>query len=103
MREFLHLVQQRLAPLSVEFARLRLEQRVDVGIAAIDVSAALGDESLEPRRSVAVGAARAQDDVLQALVAVRAVESRALERPQLGADAHGAKIVENRLGVFGEG
>src|SRR5205807_4920273 len=78
-------------------------QGVDVGIAAVNVGAALGDESLEARRGIAVRAARGQHDVLQALVRIRAVERRPLERPQLGADAYFAKIVEYRLGVLGEG
>src|SRR5262249_11026583 len=46
VHELLDLVQRRRAPRRVEFGRLHGEERVDVGIAAVDVGAALGDETL---------------------------------------------------------
>src|SRR5215470_15374597 len=46
VHELLNLVQRRLAPCVIEFGRLRGEQRVDLGIAAVYVGAAPGDESL---------------------------------------------------------
>src|SRR5215510_14804589 len=42
--ELLDLVQRRCAPRAVELARLLLEQRVDVRIAAVHISATLDDE-----------------------------------------------------------
>ena len=52
-------LQRGLAALGVELGGLLLEQPVDVGVAAVDVGAAGGDEGLQPRGRVAEGAARA--------------------------------------------
>src|SRR5207245_9789089 len=82
--ELLDPVQHRLAPLVIELCRLLAEQAVDVGVAAVDVGAARGDERLQPRGGVTEGAAGALDDVLELLLAVPAEECRALERAELG-------------------
>src|ERR1051326_1662188 len=81
VHELLNLVQRRRAPCRVEFGRLLGEQRVDLGIAAVDVDAALGDASLEPCRSVAERTALPLDEILQALLGV------ALKKPRARADA----------------
>src|SRR6185295_16168610 len=47
VNELLDLVQRRCAPRAVELACLLLEQRVDVGIIAVDIAAALRHESFE--------------------------------------------------------
>ena len=85
--ELLHLLQHRRALLGVELGRLLLEQRIDVGVAAVGIGAALHHERLQARGGVAEGAAGALDDVLVALLRVALEESRPLQRPQLGADA----------------
>jgi hypothetical protein len=54
----LHLFEDRRPLLRVEFVGLQWEEFVDVGIAAIDVRAALDDERGEPRRGVAECTAR---------------------------------------------
>ena len=82
--------------------RLLLEQRVDVWIAAIDVGATLGDECLEPCGGVAESAAGPLDEVLEPLLGEPLEESCPLERPQLGADAHGLKVIDHGLGEIGE-
>ena len=56
--ELLDAVQERLALLAVQLARLLLEQPVDVGVAAVGVGAARDDEGLEPGGRVAERAAR---------------------------------------------
>ena len=55
--------------LRVELRRLLGEQRVDLGIAAIDVGAALDDERLQPGRGIAERAGAALDEVLELLLA----------------------------------
>ena len=65
VKELLHLVQDCLALLMVEFDRLLLVERVDVGVAAIDERAALDDIGFEPGRSVAEGAGARLDDVFE--------------------------------------
>ena len=54
----------------VELDRLLGEQRVDLGIVAIGVGAALDHERLQTRRRVAERAGGALDDVLQLLLGV---------------------------------
>src|SRR5260370_26458868 len=66
--ELLDLVQDRLALGMVQLGRLLLEQLVDVGVAAVNISATLDDKGRETRRRVAEGAAAALDQVLEALV-----------------------------------
>src|SRR6266436_10218620 len=81
--QLLHLVQDCLAPLGIQFGRLLLEQVVDLRIAAIGIGTALDDEGGETGRGVAEGAARALDDILEPLVAVRLEKSRSFARAQL--------------------
>src|SRR6478672_13353009 len=70
VQDLLDLVQERRAFFLVELDRLLGEQRVDLGVVAVDVGAALDREALEPGRSVAKGAGRALDDVLELLLGV---------------------------------
>src|SRR5262245_29540135 len=97
VNELLDLVQRRFAPSAVEFGRLLLEQRVDVGIAAVHIGAALRHEGFEARGGVAEGGARALDDVFEALLPIALEEGCPFERPELGPDAHVLEVVEYRL------
>ena len=82
----------------VELDRLLLEQLVDVGVAAIGVSAALDVERFHSGRRIAERTAAAEDDVLQAFLGIRLEERGAFERPQPALDADFGKIVQERLG-----
>ena len=77
-------------PLVVELDSLLLEQRVDVGVAAVRVGAAADDEGGQAGRRIAEGAARPLNDVLVLLVAPGLEEGGALDRPQCYADADSA-------------
>ena len=98
VHELLDLVQHRRALLGVELGLLLLEQRIDVGVAAVDVSAAFCHEGLQTRGSVAEGAAGTLDDVLEALLRISLEEGCPLERAQPGAYAYGLEVVEHGLG-----
>ena len=87
----------------VELHRLLGEQRVDLGIVAIDIGAALDHERLQTGRGVAERAGRALDEVLQLLLAVAAEEGGALQRTQLHANAGFLEVVEHRLAEIGVG
>src|SRR5260370_10938054 len=94
--QLLHLLQDRRALFAIKLDCLLLEHRVDVGVAAIGVGAALDVKRLEPRRRVAERAAAAIDDVLQALLGIGPEKGGALERPQPAADADFGRIVQQR-------
>src|SRR5262249_8053285 len=96
--ELLDLVQNRFASFPVELGRLLLEQRVDIGIAAVDVSAAFGNKGLEAGRSIAKRTAPGLDDAREFLAGVSLEKGGPLERPKFGADADCAEIVDQRLG-----
>src|SRR5262249_62419837 len=66
--ELLDLVQRRLTPLGVELVGLLLEEAVDIGIAAVDVRAAAGDEGLDAGGGIAERAAGAVDEPFVALL-----------------------------------
>src|SRR5207244_9427364 len=87
----------RLALLSVQLPGLLLEQPVDVRIAAVSENPLRMHERLQSRRRVAEGGGAACDDVAQLLLPVLGEEGRALERPDLGADAHGLPVVDDGL------
>src|SRR5262249_4207555 len=93
VHELLDPVKCRLATLRIQLDRLLLEEPIDVGIAAIDVRAAGGDERFQPRRGVAERAAATLHDVPEFLLAVGAEERCALERAELRADADRLQIV----------
>ena len=61
MHQLLHPVEQRLALLVVELGGLLREQLVDLGVAAVNVGAALDDEGFQAGRGVAEGGAAAID------------------------------------------
>src|SRR6266853_4317119 len=99
VNETLHLLEHRGSLLMVELVRLLRVERVDVGIAAIGEGAVLDHKGGEPGRGVAEGAARRLDDALAVfLVGIAGVETGALDRLQLGADADLAEIVDRDLG-----
>src|ERR1700720_2008030 len=76
MHELLDFLQQRLALLMVEFGRLLLKQRIDIGIAVIGVGTTLHRERLEAGRGVAERGAAAHDQILELFLAVAFVERR---------------------------
>src|SRR5580765_4504038 len=88
-------VQGRLAPLRIELTRLLTEEPVDIGIASVDVGATGGHEGLDPGGRVAVPATAALDEALVLLVGPTLEEGRALERPELQADADGVEAVDD--------
>src|SRR5262249_30334631 len=99
--ELLDAAENALAFLQIELVRLLLEERVDIGIAAVGVRAARDQEGLHARGRVAEDAAEPEDDVLELLLLIRFEESRALERAKPRLDADRLEIVENRLPIDG--
>src|ERR1700686_520657 len=88
----LHLVQDRLAFLMIELDRLLLVELVEIGVAAVNKNAALGDMSLEAGCGVAKGARTRLNDVLERLFGVPLDEGRPLDRPKLRPDADRLEI-----------
>src|SRR5712692_338369 len=82
--QLLHLVEDRCALGMIELDRLFVVELVDVGIAAIDIGAALDGERSHPCGGVAEGAAAAQHQVLVFLFAITLQEGRTFDRPQRG-------------------
>src|ERR1700740_1115177 len=68
--DLLHLVKDRRALLVVELNRLLLVERIDVGVVAIDIGAALHDKSFQSGRGVAESTTAAKDQVLELFVRV---------------------------------
>src|SRR5712691_6564113 len=95
--ELLDLVQQRFTLGVVEFHRLLLKQRVDFGIAAVGIGAALDGKGFEARGSVAEGGAAAHDQVFVFLFRIALEKCGALDRPQIGPDAGLAQVVDDGL------
>src|SRR6185295_2412143 len=96
-------MERRLARGPVALARLSLEQGVEVGVAAVNVGAALHHKGFEPRGGVTEGATRALNEVLEVLLPVAFKKGGAFQRAQLGANADGLQIVEHGLGEVGVG
>src|SRR5215467_15531376 len=103
MHDLLHLVQKTFALLGIELGGLLLEELVKFGVAAIDIDAALGDEGLHSRGSIAEGAARSLYQIFEALLAIPLEERGALQRPKLSLDAHLREAVEDGFGKVGVG
>src|SRR5207253_9575653 len=82
VHELLDLVQYRFAALLVRLRRLVAEQRVDLRIAAVRGDARGDHERLDPGCRVAGGRAADANEVLERLLLVGFVESRALHRLQ---------------------
>src|SRR5262249_714285 len=101
--ELLDPVERRLAPLTVELAGLLSDEPVDIGIAAVDVGTAGGDERLEADRRIPEGAADAVDEILELLLLIRLEEARPLERPHARADSHRLEIAGRGLAHRGGG
>src|SRR4029077_13050169 len=68
--QLLHLLQYSRATPMVDLGCLVLKHLVDIGIAAVSVSAALDGGGLETGRGIAEGAGAALNDVLERLFAV---------------------------------
>src|SRR5262245_65090815 len=91
-------MQERLALFDVDLDGLIAKETVDVGIPAIRADAAGDDERLDARGRVAGGGASGPDEMLEGLLLIGLVERGALERPELGANAHRPEIVDDGLG-----
>jgi hypothetical protein len=91
-----------LAPRRVEFRRLLPEESIDVGVASVDVSAARGDEGLEPRGRVAEGSGGALDEAPVLLLRISLEERRPFEGGELHPDAGGGEVVGRGLADAGE-
>src|SRR5690242_1202145 len=68
VNELLHLIQDRPALTFVELVGLQRVELVDVGIAAVDVGAALDHEGSEPGGGIAKGGACSEDDAVELFV-----------------------------------
>src|SRR5215469_5477254 len=97
VNQLLHLVQHRLPLPAVQFDRLLLVERIDVGVAAVNKRTAFDDVGLIAGRGIAKGARAGLDHVLEGLLGVSLDEGGSLDRPQLQADADGLKVVEHRF------
>src|SRR5262249_6408121 len=95
--DLLDLVDQRLAPLHVDLARLPLEEILDLRNDTSGVRTFLADIRLEPRRGVTAGAGDADDQVLELLLTPRGGEGGALHRPVAGLDPEGLQMGGERL------
>src|SRR5262249_1904605 len=95
--ELLDLLQDRLALLSVLFARLLAKESVDVRVAAVHVGAASDDEGFQSLSRVAEGAVRRVRAILEFLLPEAVVERRALQRPERRADTDGPEVVDDGL------
>src|SRR5262249_12246485 len=84
-------------PLRIQLGRLFLEEPVDVGVAAVDVSPASGYKCLDPRGCIAEGAATSLDEALVLLLGVSPVEGRPLEWPELCPDAGSIEVADYRF------
>src|SRR5215510_145150 len=94
LHKLLNLEQQRLTFCVIQVARLLLEQRVDIGVVAVGVGAALDGEGLEPGCGVAESGTAAHDQTLVVFLLGEALEERcALDWPQIGPDADLAQAV----------
>src|SRR3954452_9700745 len=94
-------MQNCFALLVVQLRCLLLKEIVDVGVAAMDIGAALGDESFDSSGGVAEGAAGVLDYILELPLAIPREESGPLQRPKFRPDSDGKQIVEYRLGQVG--
>src|SRR5689334_9874334 len=81
----------------VEFHRLLLEHRIDVGVVAIDIGTPLDHERLETCRRIAERPATGLDDVLQFLVSELLIEGDPLQWTELSPYADRAQVVVRRL------
>ena len=89
------------ALLVVEFGRLLLEQRVDIGVAAVDVGAAFDDKRIEAGRGIAERAAAGLDDAWNFLLAYPSKKAARSSGRSLAADADRLEIVDHRLADVG--
>src|SRR6185436_1583036 len=95
---------QRLLPLlPIEDRPLLAYEALDVGIAAVHVGAACGDEPFDARGRRTVRSAAALDDVLELFLRVLLEEAGSLERAQPRADADGPEVVDDGLGDIAVG
>src|SRR5689334_3496638 len=98
IQDLLHLGQYRSTFAVVEFDRLLLEQRIDIGVVAVNIRPALYHKGFEARRGIAERSAAGLDDVLQLLVSVLLIERGPLQRTQSGMYPDGTQVIVRRLG-----
>src|SRR5437764_8447498 len=97
MDQLLHLVQELRALLMAEVGGLLCVERIDLGIVAISIGAALDSEGREARRGVAEGGAGGLNEPFELLVGIALEKRCPLERAERRADAYRLQIVEHRL------
>src|SRR5439155_15381852 len=103
VEDLLDLVDQGLALLHVDLARLTLEQILYLGNDARAVDAVLADVRFEPHRRVAACPGDADDHALELLLAPRRGEGGPLHGPDTRLDADGLKVGRERLAHRGVG
>src|SRR2546429_9881794 len=89
VHELLDPVQDRLALLWVQLARLLPIEPVDVRVATVGADPTRDDEGLDAGGRVAEGGAPDPDETPELLFLIGLVERRSLERPEPCADPHG--------------
>src|SRR5215467_6160830 len=92
-----------LALAAIHLPCLLSEQRVDVGVVAIDELPALHHEHFQPRRRVAERTRSGLDEVLELLLAIALEEARAFDGTDLNSDADFSEIVDHGLRNVGVG
>src|SRR5213594_20166 len=97
VKQALDLVERRLALLAVGLPGLLLEERVDVGVAAVGEGAVTRHCLRHPRRGVAVNRVDADADPTQLLRGQRRIEGSALHGPDPRLDAHRREVSAYRL------
>src|SRR4029453_6851044 len=96
--ELLDAMQSRLASRAVHLTGLFPEEAVDVGIAAVRVSAAGDHEGFDPRGGVSERAAAALEEAPVFSLGIPSEEGRPLDGSELRPDADGVEVVDDRLG-----
>src|SRR4029077_3052960 len=97
INQLLHLVQDRLALLVVEFYSLLLVELVEIGVAPINKNSALDDMGFKARRGVAERPGAGLNDVFERLFGKTFDEGGPFDRPKFWPDADCLEIIENRL------
>src|SRR4030095_8107476 len=95
-------MQESLALLAIQLARLLPEEPVDVRVAAIDVRAAANHQGFDPGGGVSEGAVAALNEASVFLLYPPLLECRSLDGAQLHANADRVEIVNHRLPHIGQ-
>src|SRR5215831_9046997 len=102
MHELLDTFEDCPAPLRVQFGSLLTEERVDIGITAVDKRTAGSHERLDPCSGIAKGASAPLDKIPVLLVRVPLGKCRPLKGSECCADADCSEVSEHALPEAGE-